>query len=566
MSRRKSTRLEVQEAIELSKQEFLDDDLSITASVVGRQDAAPSIPLPLPSDDPIHNKKKRSIHLSDSDDDDNVYAAASRRAKAKILAAMQVAKPSPKKKAQTGNSTESRGEDPTAIPKKKIPKTGTSASVSLLSNLPQVAGSVVVAAPAVSPPSNNNNNNSNKRKPPTTVGGSGRASSPIIISNRPGTKPPAASPPRNGRVSPKPQNPPSALPPTTNTAATQPPSIAPGRGATALPMTNTRRFSATEQVVIQDLKKLCQHFLDQVVGVPMTTSTTTSNAPVKPATVDLSGSFLPKEGHGKTTTDDFCDATSANNLDFFDTNSAGEIVLQKPPPMFPDELVTAGIVGEHSLAWWGIQDPAVGEGKFRLPLGMNAASSSAQASSNSMKPPPPPEDRKRGNNNGKSDRLTTTSSVGPHPHQRNSDWRGTPLGQQQKNDIKSFDRGGPPANTSNIRSSNSSRGPPHERNDWMRGPPAGPQLRNDKDRRESGPPQQRSDWRGGGEVLRERLRYDVSMERQHSPRGPPSQRKDWREVPSQSSGRRHWNNDQGGPPNSSGGQPPNHQQRNPNRR
>jgi hypothetical protein len=72
--------------------------------------------------------------------------------------------------------------------------------------------------------------------------------------------------------------------------------------------------------------------------------------------VDLGGSFL-------------LNSTKINDpkrFDFFDTNERGEIVLQPRQPMFPEEFAAG--MKDHSLSWWGILDPAVGDGKFQPPL------------------------------------------------------------------------------------------------------------------------------------------------------------------------------------------------------
>ena len=50
-------------------------------------------------------------------------------------------------------------------------------------------------------------------------------------------------------------------------------------------------------------------------------------------------------------------------LDFFDLDDKGEILMDPPKPMFPEEFPRG--VTEMPLHWWGIQEPALGEGKLR---------------------------------------------------------------------------------------------------------------------------------------------------------------------------------------------------------
>ncbi|GKY93415.1 hypothetical protein MPSEU_000309100 [Mayamaea pseudoterrestris] len=81
--------------------------------------------------------------------------------------------------------------------------------------------------------------------------------------------------------------------------------------------------------------------------------------------VDLGGSFLWRS---------FDDPA---RFDFFDKNERGEIVLQPKQPMFPEEFAP-GMMKEHPLSWWGIADPAVGEGKYK-PAGTATATAGSEA-------------------------------------------------------------------------------------------------------------------------------------------------------------------------------------------
>jgi hypothetical protein len=92
--------------------------------------------------------------------------------------------------------------------------------------------------------------------------------------------------------------------------------------------------------ILQNLGSLCEYYSQDIhfAFIPSTTHR-----------IDLSGSFLRSDDVG--------------SLDFFDLNEKGEIVLQPRPPIFPEELPSG--MKEHSLRWWGVEDPAVGNGRFK---------------------------------------------------------------------------------------------------------------------------------------------------------------------------------------------------------
>lgn len=70
----------------------------------------------------------------------------------------------------------------------------------------------------------------------------------------------------------------------------------------------------------------------------------------KTGPIDVAGSFLSRP----------------DDLDFFDTNENGEIVLpSRPIPMFPEDFGPGE--REHPLSWWGIMDPDLGKGKYPTP-------------------------------------------------------------------------------------------------------------------------------------------------------------------------------------------------------
>jgi hypothetical protein len=98
--------------------------------------------------------------------------------------------------------------------------------------------------------------------------------------------------------------------------------------------------------------------------------------------VDLGGTFLQND---------------SDRLDFFDTNARGEIILQPRPPIFPEDFPPH--MKDHSLAWWGIMDPALGDGKFRPLIDSNvplSASSSSPSQRTSSRSPPRPDNRTTG--------------------------------------------------------------------------------------------------------------------------------------------------------------------------
>lgn len=131
-----------------------------------------------------------------------------------------------------------------------------------------------------------------------------------------------------------------------------------------------------EELVLKDLQDLCDR-LSQESNFKL----------VQSGKIDLNGSFLPKE---------------QERYEFFDTNERGEITVQSRIPMFPEDF-TKGMK-EHDLAWWGILDPAVGDGLRAAPdLQSNLPSSdivpnkNGQAHDSRSQPPirPPATDGNR---------------------------------------------------------------------------------------------------------------------------------------------------------------------------
>jgi hypothetical protein len=121
--------------------------------------------------------------------------------------------------------------------------------------------------------------------------------------------------------------------------------------------------SWSEGLVMQDLQDICNRCSEDVNFELRPTSPSTK--------VDLSGSFLDEDPY-----------------DFFDTNERGEIVIAPRPPIFPEEFPKG--MKEHSLSWWGILDPALGDGKYRsAPSIPDPRSAMGNGTSDSRQPPPP---------------------------------------------------------------------------------------------------------------------------------------------------------------------------------
>lgn len=183
-------------------------------------------------------------------------------------------------------------------------------------------------------------------KGPKSGNQSNRSNKPAPTPSQPSAGAPTAS--RNNNTGPKNASPPPPLPNNNNTstknpAGRDPSSIGPAasssannksKGLSALPI------AAQEKVLLTRLQTLCD--------------TLGKTEPVfqiedKMGAIDVGGSFLYK----------------SNELDFFDTNENGEIVLPtRQIPMFPEDF-PPGEKAEHPLSWWGILDPGVGEGKYR---------------------------------------------------------------------------------------------------------------------------------------------------------------------------------------------------------
>jgi hypothetical protein len=97
--------------------------------------------------------------------------------------------------------------------------------------------------------------------------------------------------------------------------------------------------SLPKEQVMDDLERLCTTLGDDARFAlpPM-------------ASIDLSGTFLGDD----------------DRYDFFDTDHFGEIVFQPKVPIFPEEFPPG--MAAHSLSWWGVLDPALGDGKFKAPV------------------------------------------------------------------------------------------------------------------------------------------------------------------------------------------------------
>jgi hypothetical protein len=108
---------------------------------------------------------------------------------------------------------------------------------------------------------------------------------------------------------------------------------------------SSNRASGTipKQQVVDDLERLCHALGDDARFAlpPM-------------ASIDLSGSFLGDD----------------DRYAFFDTDQFGEIVFQPRVPIFPEEFPPG--MAAHSLSWWGVLDPALGDGKFKAPVSRGA--------------------------------------------------------------------------------------------------------------------------------------------------------------------------------------------------
>lgn len=115
---------------------------------------------------------------------------------------------------------------------------------------------------------------------------------------------------------------------------------APPPGPTQASAATDGSHNRSEAVVMHGLQEICKR-CSQGSSFRLPPTSPTSR-------VDLSGSFLDDDRY-----------------DFFDTNERGENLLALRPPIFPEEFPKG--MKEHSLSWWGILDPAIGDGKYRPP-------------------------------------------------------------------------------------------------------------------------------------------------------------------------------------------------------
>jgi hypothetical protein len=116
----------------------------------------------------------------------------------------------------------------------------------------------------------------------------------------------------------------------------------PASASNPVPALSSAGRSGAERLILENLGGLCEHYSQDIHFTFM---------PPSKGGVDQAGSFLRSGGD--------------EELDFFDMNERGEIVLQPRPPIFPEEFPRG--MKEHSLSWWGILDPALGDGRFRTP-------------------------------------------------------------------------------------------------------------------------------------------------------------------------------------------------------
>lgn len=253
----------------------------------------------------VGKRKRLTLHdLDDQDDDESDDSASLDRALDKNL---------------NQTSVTSKPSSSLAIPKKRALESTTPSTSSLLANLKP-------APPPVDP------QQPPSKRPPT----SNKAKISTSFERSTKTTTPSHSPARGN--SPKRDQQAMIIEAFSSSAPTGSTTTAPLRGAPSKSQTHhSKGLSVGQQRVMSDLEQVCN-----VVGQDLRFSLPPSTS------IDLSGSFL-------TDHDD--------KDDFFDLNDAGEIVLQPRVPIFPEEFPPG--VAQHSLAWWGVLDPDLGDGKYK---------------------------------------------------------------------------------------------------------------------------------------------------------------------------------------------------------
>lgn len=220
---------------------------------------------------------------------------------------------------------------PDAIPKKKVPRKtndAPSSGPSLLSNL-----TPGIRPPPVNPQTSKSNSSTKSSAMPSnkstlhsqpvktkeyTLPASVRTQHITSDSNKTGDLPRSTQESRQGLAPPNSAT--QAQPPTRLIASTSLPGL-----------------RVEERRLMAQLQDTCHRISDSgALPLPMSLA------------VDVSGSFLQN---------------ADNRFDFFDTNSNGEVVLQRPKPIFPEEFAAG--MREHPLSWWGIVDPRLGENKYQ---------------------------------------------------------------------------------------------------------------------------------------------------------------------------------------------------------
>jgi hypothetical protein len=204
------------------------------------------------------------------------------------------------------------------IGKVKKEKKVVQSSSSLLANM----------APATKPPPVVSSGNDPKKAPSSQKMGTKVAVNKQQNTNARFTPPlQGSSTARSPLSAPPPRPPPQQHPPTAASAA---PGNS-GKGISSLSIPNQ------EKVLLRRLQGFCETLVK--------TNTVAKVSGLGP--IDVGGSNLPQ----------------ADELDFFDTNEKGEIVLPAQAiPIFPEDFPPGQ--REHPLSWWGIVDPEHGRGKY----------------------------------------------------------------------------------------------------------------------------------------------------------------------------------------------------------
>mmetsp|Transcript_26437 Transcript_26437/g.72992 ORF Transcript_26437/g.72992 Transcript_26437/m.72992 type:complete len:456 (-) Transcript_26437:571-1938(-) len=146
-----------------------------------------------------------------------------------------------------------------------------------------------------------------------------------------------------------------------------------------------------EKRILAQLHQLCDFYQPKIVPEPNENNTTGGtnhgHNNDQHQAVDLMGSFLKLTGVSTQIT--MPGSMVDDEYDFFDTNEAGEIIVnQSRKPVFPEEFSPG--MKDHPLSWWGVLDFRAGQGRFSATTPQPESATGARPNNNTSSHGAPP--------------------------------------------------------------------------------------------------------------------------------------------------------------------------------